>query len=323
MQNNNNMKAIYSLAQFIRFCTLVFAICFYCGIMTIGLILLTPLKYFGFGDLVFKIYCMWAGRGYWTFIFVLEQLDQVELIWYGDKIPKYENSICISNHVADTDFILIQTFGMRKGMLGHTKFMMKEIIKYVPGVGWGCYLLNHIMMTRNWTKDKDSIAKVFGNIKSHKIPVWIISFLEGTRFTPQKLEACKKFCEKKGIKPTEYVLTPRVKGFKATVSNFADSHIEYVYDFTIAYEDGPVSIMQLMRKPFKGKRIHIHVRRIPIKDIPYDDDEKIEKWVYDCFYRKDEMLKEFQKTKSFGEALHEPYNYEDFITEPLKRMSKL
>ena len=145
--------------------------------------------------------------------------------------------------------------------------------RYVPGVGWGCYLLGHIMMNRNWTADKDSIAKVFGNIKSHRIPVWIISFLEGTRFTPEKSKDCKKFCEKKGIKPTEYVLTPRVKGFKATIQNFADSHIEYVYDFTIAYEDGPVSIMQLMKQPYKGKKIHINVRRIPIKEIPYDDDQ--------------------------------------------------
>lgn len=123
------MQGMQGLVKLVRFCTLVFTICFYCAIMTLGLILLTPLKMFGFNDFVFRVYCMWAGRGYWTFIYVLERLDQVELIWYGDEIPKYENSICISNHVADTDFILIQTFGMRKGMLGHTKFMMKEIIK--------------------------------------------------------------------------------------------------------------------------------------------------------------------------------------------------
>ncbi|EFC43257.1 predicted protein [Naegleria gruberi] len=178
-------------------------------------------------------------------------------------------------------------------------------------------------MARNWTKDKESIERTFGNIKSKKIPVWIISFLEGTRFTPQKLEACKKFCEEKGIKPTERVLTPRVKGFKATVSNFANSHIEYVYDFTIAYEDGPISVMQLMKMPFTGRKIHVHVKRIPIKDVPYESDEKIEKWVYDRFYEKDRLLKQFAETKSFGPIVEEPYNYEDFITEPMKRMSKL
>jgi len=199
----------------------------------------------------------------------------------------------------------------------------KDLFRYVPGVGWGCYLLNHIMMARNWTDDKASIERTFGNIKSNKIPVWIISFLEGTRFTEAKAKACKEYCEKKGIKPTEYVLTPRIKGFKATVQNFADSHIKYVYDFTIAYEDGPISIMQLMKSPFKGKKIHINVRRIAIKDIPYDDDEKLEKWVYDCFYRKDELLREFQTTKKLGNVVSEPYNYEDFITEPIKRMSKL
>ncbi|KAL9654804.1 hypothetical protein ABK040_008597 [Willaertia magna] len=308
-------------------CVLVFTICFYCFLMTVGLCIIYPLKYLGFKDFVFRLSHSWGGRGYWTFIYVLEKIAGVELVWYGDDIPKYENAICISNHVSDTDFVLVQTFGMRKGMLGHTKFMMKKAVSFVPGIGWGCALLSHILMSRDWLKDKVSIEKTFQNVKENKYPVWIISFLEGTRITPKKLEECQEFAKKKNIKPTNYVLTPRVKGFKATVRSFANSQVHYVYDFTFGYEVGPISLWQLMRYSFAGRKIHIDVQRIAIKDIPFDNDVELEKWVYDRYYRKDEMLAKFSKLpdneKHFETPLRNvPYNYEDFITEPIKRMNK-
>lgn len=44
--------------------------------------------------------------------------------------------------------------------------------------------------------------------------------------------------------------------------------------------------------------MHIHVRRIPISEIPESEDD-MSKWLYDLFLRKDQMLASFSKTGSF------------------------
>lgn len=45
--------------------------------------------------------------------------------------------------------------------LGDMKWMVKDIIKYVPGVGWGMLFLDCIFVKRDWTTDKESIRKTF------------------------------------------------------------------------------------------------------------------------------------------------------------------
>jgi len=49
------------------------------------------------------------------------------------------------------------------------------------------YLMGQIFVKRNWTSDKKMIDKAFNGIKENKEPVWIITYLEGTRFTEKKL----------------------------------------------------------------------------------------------------------------------------------------
>lgn len=48
-------------------------------------------------------------------------------------------------------------------------------------------------MKRNWASDADRITKVFAGIKDLELPVWLISYLEGTRYTVAKAEEVSKF----------------------------------------------------------------------------------------------------------------------------------
>jgi hypothetical protein len=48
-----------------------------------------------------------------------------------------------------------------------------------------------VMVTRDWLKDSDSIREAFRGLKQPSgigKKVWLVSFLEGTRMTPEKLE---------------------------------------------------------------------------------------------------------------------------------------
>lgn len=49
-------------------------------------------------------------------------------------------------------------------------------------------MMGFIFMRRNWADDKSHIEETFERIKTMRIPVWLVSFLEGTRIRPHKLK---------------------------------------------------------------------------------------------------------------------------------------
>jgi hypothetical protein len=70
------------------------------------------------------------------------------------------------------------------------------------------------------------------------------------------------------------------------------------------------------------------VKRIPINEIPYQNDKELEKWVYDLYYEKDELLDKFYNCpdndkKFVGKAKRNfPFYFHDCVTEPFKKMEE-
>jgi 1-acyl-sn-glycerol-3-phosphate acyltransferase len=48
--------------------------------------------------------------------------------------------------------------------------------------------MGNIMIKRNWTSDKEQISAAFKHIKDTEMPIWLISYPEGTRATSNKLK---------------------------------------------------------------------------------------------------------------------------------------
>ena len=70
----------------------------------------------------------------------------------GDAIPPKENAIVVCNHQCMTDIVALWSLAWRKGRLGDMKFAVKEVLKYVPGIGWGMLFLDCLFLKRNWEK---------------------------------------------------------------------------------------------------------------------------------------------------------------------------
>tara|TARA_B100000609_G_scaffold194602_1_gene187389 strand:- start:3038 stop:3934 length:897 start_codon:yes stop_codon:yes gene_type:complete len=215
-----------------------------------------------------------------------------EIVVSGDELPPEENAMLVANHQEAPDIPMLFPIAYRAGRIGDLKWFVKNILKYVPGVGWGMVFLDCIFVKRNWTSDKDYISSIFERIITKKIPVWIISFVEGTRIRPKKLERSNEYAEKAGLTPTRHVLLPRTKGFSATV-NALRPHLDAVYDITIGYVDGVPSAAQW----FQGdvKKAYLHVKRYPLETLPTDEEE-LSQWLLDRFYEKDERLETFYET---------------------------
>jgi len=139
------------------------------------------------------------------------------------------------------------------------------------------------------------LKKTFSKITENDLPFWFINFVEGMRLTPEKLIQAKIYAENNDMPAPENVFIPRTKGFTATIEGL-HANIDAVYDMSIAYERGLPSLWQLMMGLVK--RIHIHVRRFPLDELPVDAGE-LSDWLKERFLEKDKLLDSFYRQRKF------------------------
>jgi lysocardiolipin and lysophospholipid acyltransferase len=207
----------------------------------------------------------------------------------GDDVPAGENAIVLCNHQSMSDITVLFELAYRKGRLGDLKWYVKDILKWVPGIGWGMVFLDCIFVRRNWTQDKEHIRRIFSRILRDKVPVWIATFPEGTRLTPAKAERSRAYAAKAGLPAFAHVMVPRTKGVVATLGGL-QGHLDAVYDVTIGYS----AAIPTLGDWVKGyvPKVHLHVRRFPLSELPRSEEERAD-WVVDRFAAKDGLLEGF------------------------------
>lgn len=214
---------------------------------------------------------------------------KIELV--GDELPMHENAILLPNHQSTADIPPLLWLAWKHGMAGGIKWFVKDEIKWVPAVGWGLWLLGTPFVKRKWEEDKAPVIELLGKYRENKIPIWMISFLEGTRTTKVKLAKDQVESKKRGLIPLNHHLYPRPSGIVATVQGLR-THVAAIYDVEILYHDRTPGLWDLVSG--KVSIITMHVIRIPIEEVPAGDEE-IYSFIKDIFYRKDRMYEDFYK----------------------------
>lgn len=236
----------------------------------------------------FNRYCAlyWWGACVWLGV----HCNGIRLKITGDDVPLRENAIVFANHQKMADIYVLMLFAMTKGRLGDLKWFVKDILKYVPGAGWGMLFLDCLFIKRNWDADKNKIAKTFAKFKEDKIPIWLISFVEGTRITPSKVNSSQEYAKAKGLPHFENVLVPRTKGFVSTVQGLAE-HVDAVYDVTIIYPDTAPNLWQLFNGTVTD--FEIKVNRFNIAELPSTaDNAALSAWLMQRYVEKDAYIGE-------------------------------
>jgi 1-acyl-sn-glycerol-3-phosphate acyltransferase len=250
-----------------------------------------------FSPKMFRTFNRWAANTWWGWCVTgAEWLNDVRVEVTGDEVPLRENALVLANHQQMPDITFLMVYARSKDRLGDLKWFAKRAIKYVPGVGWGMWFLDCPFVDRDWSRDRVSIERTFAQLRDHRVPLWLITFPEGTRLTPEKAEASRLHALARGLPATTHVLLPRSKGFVASVQGLRD-HLDAVYDITIGYEQGVPTLWQYVKG--WAKRAHLHVRRTPIAAMP-SDDEELARWLRQRFVEKDRLLDEFYRTGRLG-----------------------
>lgn len=238
-----------------------------------------------------------CARSIWGIWVILnEAQNKVKVRFTGDSPVWQENSFVILNHQSALDILVLLSLAWRCGRLGDMKWFVKDIIKYIPGVGWGMLFLDCVFVKRNWTRDSQLIEKLFNKYRDNNIPLFLVNFLEGTRATPSKIKKSQEYAKTNNLYVPQETLVPRTKGFVAATGALRD-HLDAVYDVTLGYPQSPPPNL-LTCFSARVSQYNLHVRRYPISEIP-DAPEELHAWVLQRFEDKDKLMIEHRKTGSF------------------------
>ncbi|GMQ00759.1 hypothetical protein CsSME_00047698 [Camellia sinensis var. sinensis] len=231
---------------------------------------------------------------------VVAELLWLEIIWLFDwwadiKVDLFidsetfqlmgrEHALVIANHRCDIDWLVGWVLAQRAGCLGSALAIMKKSSKYLPVLGWSMWFSDYVFLERSWSKDEETLKSGFQNLKDFPQPFWLALFVEGTRFTQEKLLAAQEYAASAGLPVPRNVLVPRTKGFVSAVNNMR-SFVPAIYDVTVAIpKNEPRPTMLRM---FRGQSsvLHVHVRRHLMNELP-ETNSGVAQWCRDMFVSK-------------------------------------
>lgn len=233
-------------------------------------------------------------------VMLLEWWSGTDCTLYTDleNYPKYgkENAIVVLNHNFEIDFLCGWNFCERFGVLGSSKVLAKKELAYVPVIGWMWYFLEIVFCKRKWEEDRKTVMQGLGNLRDYPEHFWFLIHCEGTRFTEKKHEISMQVAEAKGLPKLKYHLLPRTKGFSVTVQSLRNV-ASAVYDSTLNFRNNEnPTLLGILN----GKKYHadLYVRRIPLEEIP-EDEQECATWLHKLYQEKDAFQEEYYKTGAY------------------------
>ncbi|XQF89321.1 acyltransferase [Pseudoalteromonas espejiana] len=168
--------------------------------------------------------------------------------------------LVIANHQSWVDILVLQRVFNRK--IPFLNFFLKKELIYVPILGVCWWALDFPFMTRTSKaqlkknpklrgKDIETTRKACEKFK--EMPVSIVNFVEGTRFTEQK--------HARQNSPFPHLLKPKAGGI-AFVMQAMGEQISKVVNVTIHYPDGIPTFMDFAGGKVKQINVHVDIRPV-------------------------------------------------------------
>lgn len=214
-----------------------------------------------------------------------------------ENLSKDKWYLVLSNHQSWSDILILQKLLNRK--IPMLKFFIKQELIWVPIMGLAWWALDYPFMKR-YTKEE--IAKkphLAGNDieatrkaceKFKDIPVAVMNFVEGSRYTEKK----------KVQRKSQYrnLLNPRAGGTGFVLSSMGHLLTD-ILDITIKYENDKRGFWQFLSG--RIKEITIKVETIPVtEDLvgDYHNDSEYREyfinWINELWQKKDNLLEEMK-----------------------------
>ncbi len=213
-----------------------------------------------------------------------------------DNLEPDQNYFVNSNHQSWVDIVVLQRVFNRR--IPFMRFFLKQQLIWVPFLGPAWWALDFPFMRRYSKqqlaanpelkrKDLETTERMCKRLAG--VPISIMNFLEGTRFTAGKHRAQQS--------PFTHLLKPKAGGLAYTLTTLKDQ-IRQMLDVSIVYPNHRPSLWDLMCG--RVDRIIVDVREVQIPDwLPggdYQGDvayrQRLQDWLNDHWQRKDRLVGE-------------------------------
>ena len=210
-----------------------------------------------------------------------------------DVLRMDANYLVLCNHQSWVDIPVLQKVFNRR--IPFLRFFLKSRLIWVPLLGPAWWALDFPFMKRYSSqalaahpdlKGRDLDATRKACEKFQEVPVSMMNFVEGTRFTVAKHAAQES--------PYQHLLRPRAGGVAFVLGAMGDA-LDAIVDVTIVYPDGRPGMRDLIAG--RVRDIRVHVRELPIDDAmrgDYESDtafrERFQAWINGLWRDKDKLI---------------------------------
>ena len=194
------------------------------------------------------------------------------------------------NHQSWVDILVLQWVFNRKIPL--LKFFIKHELIYVPIMGLAWWALDFPFMKRRGgasaQKDLETARKACEKFKV--IPTSVISFMEGTRYTPAKHAQQKS--------PYQHLLKPKTGGVGMALETMGEL-FDGLVDVTIVYPGRVPTFLDVMKGRVPEVIVNVRQRPIP-RELLLDDQGKpadravLQAWINGLWTEKDAEIAQLQ-----------------------------
>ncbi|MCB2186509.1 MAG: acyltransferase [Deltaproteobacteria bacterium] len=201
--------------------------------------------------------------------------------------------LVMSNHQSWVDILVLQYVFHRK--IPMLKFFIKQGLIWMPFLGLAWWAMEFPFMKRYsaaklakkpWLKGKDLEITQKACAKFRSIPIAVMNFVEGTRFTTHKQERQES--------PFARLLRPKAGGV-ATVMGALGEQLDSILNVTISYPQGAVKFWHFLSG--KLTEVKVRVEHLPVtRDLlgNYAEDgeyrARFQTWLNELWAEKDRML---------------------------------
>lgn len=239
----------------------------------------------------------------WTDIndFILGLTTKTKWEIHGvENLKKRDWYLIIANHQSWLDILVLQKVFNRK-IPSLRYFMKKELLWQLPLAAQACLILDYPFMKRYSKdflkkhphlkgKDVETTRKTCEKFKN--IPISIINFVEGHRFTQERHERQNS--------PYKYLLKPKAGGIAFTLGAMGDI-LNTLLNVTIIYPDKNNSIWDFLCG--RVDKIQVYVKAQPIEDSCLGNYEKdrhfrseFQKWLNKLWQEKNDLINTVKHT---------------------------
>lgn len=233
----------------------------------------------------------WVGTNNAIFDLMLGTVWDVDGIGDVDRDGRY---LIFSNHVSWADiFVVLRVFHRR---VAFPRFFLKRELAWFPIIGQAAWALDYPFMRRYTAeylathpekrgKDLETTRRACQRYRN--VPVAILNFLEGTRFTEEKRVDQDS--------PHAHLLRPRVGGVAFVLACLGDQ-LDGIIDVTIAYPGHVTTAWDFVSGRIDRVAVRARCVDIPAEFLtdritePGPERDSFKQWVEETWREKDDLL---------------------------------